>query len=141
MIVRFEHEFALPLEEVERPFRSPSDWPLLFGFAGATEDRGGGWHAVALARFPFPLVARNVVAEPGRRYRWVFRGFWRGVGEVRFAATERGTRVEGFERIGVRWLFCLSPLAERLFLERPFRGVWEHGWRRLRRREAELAAD
>jgi hypothetical protein len=44
--------------------------------------------------------------------------------------------VEGYEEISVRYLFFLSPLIERLFLERSFRSIWEIGWRRLRKREA-----
>jgi len=140
MILRFDHTFALPLEEVEGYFRSPAEWPRLFGLAAATRDLGDGWYAVPLARFPFPLVGKNVVNDPGRCYRWVFRGFWKGVGEARFSRAATGVRVEGFERISVRWLFFLSPLVERLFLERRFRWVWEVGWRRLRRREAERSA-
>jgi len=36
MLLRFDHTFALPLEEVESSFRSPEDWPRLFGLAAAT---------------------------------------------------------------------------------------------------------
>lgn len=67
---------------------------------------------------------------------WVFRGFWRGRGEVRFVETSEGVTVEGFEEIAVRPLFFLSPVAERLFLEKSFRAIWEIGWHRLRKREA-----
>lgn len=140
MIVRFRHEFALPVAEAYSYFRTPADWTRLYGLAGDVEDRGGGWYAVPLHRFPFPLVARNVEQDPQRLVRWVFRGFWRGRGEVRFAETPRGVAVEGFEEISVRWLFFLSRVVERLFLERAFRRIWEIGWHRLRKREVAQAS-
>jgi hypothetical protein len=87
-----------------------------------------------LKRFPFPLVARNTEQSENEFVRWVFRGFWRGRGEVRFAKTTDGVVVEGFEEIAVRWLFFLSPVIERLFLERTFNAIWEIGWHRLRKR-------
>ena len=102
---------------------------------GGSRDRGDGWWAVPLKGFPFPLVAKIVVDEPGKRVRWVFRGFWKGAGELRFSAAPDGVMVEGFEDIGVRPLGLLSPIAERLLLDRRFRGVWRHGWRRLRKLE------
>ena len=67
---------------------------------------------------------------------WVFRGFWRGQGEVRFTARPNGVVVEGYKEIAIRWLFFLSPLVERLFLERSFHSIWEIGWHRLRKRVA-----
>ena len=117
-------------------FRTPADWTRLYGLAGDVKDYGDGWYAVPLKRFPFPLVARNTVNEPGRLVRWVFRGFWRGQGEVRFAERNGGVVVEGYEEIAVRWLFFFSPLVERLFLERTFHAIWEIGWHRLRKRAA-----
>ena len=136
MIIRFRHEFDLPVAEVYSYFQTPADWPRLFGMAGDAEDRGDGWFAVPLARFPFPLVAKNTEQKPGELVRWVFRGFWRGRGEVRFAETFRGVVVEGHEEIAVRWLFFLSPMVERLFLERRFHAIWNVGWHRLRKRAA-----
>ena len=136
MIIRFRHEFALPVADVYTYFRTPADWTRLYGLAGEVEDRGDGWFAVPLQRFPFPLVAKNVERVEGELVRWVFRGFWRGRGEVRFTETARGVVVEGFEEIAVRWLFWFSPVIERLFLERTFNAIWEIGWRRLRKREA-----
>ncbi len=136
MIVRFRHEFALPVEEVFSYFRTPADWSRLYGLAGEVKELGEGWYSVPLKRFPFPLVARNVEQEPDRFVRWTFRGFWRGWGEARFEPTERGVVVEGSEEIAVRWLFFLSPLVERLLLERTFRTIWDIGWHRLRKREA-----
>jgi hypothetical protein len=140
VIVRFKHEFALPADEVYDYFRSPADWVRLFGLAADVEDLGDGWFAVPLHRFPFPLVAKNVEQDPNELVRWVFRGFWRGRGEVRFTESSEGVLVEGFEEIAVRWLYFLSPIVERLFLEQPFNAIWEIGWQRLRKREAAEAS-
>jgi hypothetical protein len=134
MIIRFKHEFELPRSEVYAYFRTPADWTRLFGLASDVRDYGDGWFAVPLKHFPFPLVARNIENEPNKRVRWVFRGFWRGRGEVCFSETASGVVVEGYEEIAVRWLSFVSPLIERLFLERQFNAIWEFGWRRLRRR-------
>jgi hypothetical protein len=136
MIVEFKERFRLPVAEVYSYFETPADWTRLYGLAGDTRDLGDGWFAVALQRFPFPLVARNTAQTPNEMVRWVFRGFWRGRGEVRFSETADGVLVEGFEEISVRWLFFLSPLVERLFLERSFRTIWGIGWHRLRKRHA-----
>lgn len=133
MIIRFQEDFDLPVEEVYRYFKTPADWTRLYGTFGEVEDRGEGWFAVPLKGFPFPLVAKITHDEPLRRVRWVFRGFWRGGGEVRFAERPGGVTVEGFEEIAVRPLGLLSPVAERFLLERRFRAIWAHGWRRLRR--------
>jgi len=139
MIIKFRHEFRLPVAEVYSYCRTPADWTRLFGFAGEAKDLGDGWFSVPLKSFPFPLVAKNIEHDPEKIVRWVFEGFWRGRGEVRFEGDEHHVVVEGFEEIAVRWLFFLSPVVERLFLERGFHAVWEIGWRRLRKREAEHA--
>ena len=139
MRVEFDEFFELPVEEVDRYFRTPADWTGLYGFAGTTEDRGDGWYAVSLARFPFPLVARNTHREPNRHTRWTFRGFWRGEGEVRLEQEADGVRVRGFEEISIRWLFGLSRLVERGFMRREFERVWAVGWHRLRKRAAQGA--
>ena len=81
-------------------------------------------------------MAKHIEQEPGKLVRWVFRGFWRGRGEVRFEDTTDGVAIEGFEEIAVRSLFFLSPLFEKLFLERGFRAIWGVGWHRLRKIEA-----
>jgi hypothetical protein len=141
MIIRFKHDFALPVAEVYSYFRTPADWTRLYGLAGDVQDQGDGWFAVPLKRFPFPLVARNTEQSENDFVRWVFRGFWRGRGEVRFAETSGGVVVEGYEEIAVRWLFFLSPVVEHLFLERRFRAIWEIGWHRLRKREAGQSRD
>ena len=136
MIVRFKHEFSLPVEEVYPYFQTPADWVRLYGLADDVKDLGDGWYAVPLKRFPFPLVARNTIQRDNEFVRWVFRGFWRGCGEVRFVAGPNGVIVEGFEEIAVRWIFFLSPIIERLFLERAFNSIWDIGWHRLRKRES-----
>ena len=135
MFIRFREQFALPLDEVFSYFRTPGDWARLYGLAGTVVDRGNGWVAVPLKSFPFPLLARNTEARPNEIVCWVFRGFWRGEGEVRFCREDDKTVVEGYERISVRWLGPLSVLAERWFLERRFRSIWDLGWQRLHRAE------
>ncbi len=136
MIIEFDEHFDLPATEVYSYFETPADWTRLYGLAGDPRDLGDGWFAIGLKRFPFPLVARNTEQHQNRLVRWVFRGFWRGRGEVRFTETSHGVRVEGFEQIGVRPLLCLSPVFERLFLEDSFRAIWALGWHRLRKRES-----
>lgn len=136
MPIEFDHEFDLPVETVYAYFRTPRDWPRLFGSFGEVQDRGEGWYAVPLRRFPFPLVARITRDEPLSSVNWVFRGFWRGEGQVSFAATSRGAAIRGFERISVRPLGWFAPVVEPLLLEKRFRKVWESGWRRLRREAA-----
>ena len=136
MIIRFQHEFSLPVEEVYSYFQTPADWTRLYGLTGDVKDLGDGWYAVPLKRFPFPLVAKNTEQKVNELVSWVFRGFWRGRGEVRFTESPTGVVVEGYEEISVRCLFFLSALIERLFLERSFRSIWEIGWHRLRKREA-----
>ena len=124
------------MEEVYSYFQTPADWTRLFGFAGDVKDLDGGWFAVPLKRFPFPLVAKNTEQKVNEHVSWVFRGFWRGQGAVRFTESPTGVVVEGYEEISVRCLFFLSPLIERLFLEQSFHSIWEIGWHRLRKREA-----
>jgi hypothetical protein len=136
MRVEFDEEFGLPVEEVYPYFRSPADWPRLFGAFGQVKDRGEGWHSVPLRGFPFPLVTRITRDEPLNLVHWEFKGLWGGEGHVAFTPTSRGTVIRGFEQISPRPLLFLAPLAERLFLARRFERVWESGWRRLRRQAA-----
>ena len=137
MRIEFAEEFVLPVCEVYSCFRSPTDWPRLYGSFGEVQDRGEGWFAVPLRRFPFPLVARITSDDPLRCVRWTFRGFWRGEGEVLFLATSRGgVAIRGYESISARPLAWLPTFVERVLLERPFGRVWEAGWRRLRRQAA-----
>ena len=132
MIVRFAESFDLPAAAVYDYFKTPPDWTRLFGFAGSVQDRGEGWYAVPLKRFPFPLVARIAANEPSKLVRWTFRGFWKGEGEVHFTERSGGVLVEGYERIGMRWLGPLSGFLERGMMEREFNRTWAVGWRRLR---------
>jgi hypothetical protein len=135
MIIQFKEKFALPIDEVFSYFRSPADWTRLYGLDGEVKDLGEGWFAIPLKSFPFPLVAKNTIVEPAKRVHWIFRGFWRGEGEITFQQSIKHVTIEGYEEISIRWLFFLSPLVEKLFLERLFRGIWELGWRRLRKAE------
>jgi hypothetical protein len=133
MLIEFSEELELPVESIYPYFRSPREWTTLYGAFGDIRDKGDGWFAVPLRGFPFPLVARITGDEPLKRVAWEFRGFWRGEGEVVFEPTARGVRVQGYERISIAPLLWLSPIVERLFLERRFQAIWESGWRRLRR--------
>ena len=133
MLIQFDHEFDLPVEEAYPYFRTPKDWPRLFASFGEVEDRGQGWYAVPLHKFPFPLVAKITRDEPLSCVEWVFKGFWRGEGQVSFVATSRGVAIRGFERISARPLGWLAPRLEPLLLEKRFQRVWESGWRHLRR--------
>jgi hypothetical protein len=135
VLIRFDERFALPVGEVFSYFATPADWVRLYGFAGQARDLGSGWFSIGLKRFPFPLVARVTELEQDRKVHWTFRGFWRGEGEVRFSPSPDGVLLEGYERISVRWLFVLSPIVEKLFLEKQFRAIWQLGWRRLHKRE------
>ncbi len=139
MRIEFSEFIPLPAEDVFAYFRTPADWIRLYGFAGRVEEHGGGWYAVPLQRFPFPLVAKNTALEPPLLAHWEFRGFWRGCGEVRITERPGGVQVEGYEEITARWLPGLSWLLERLFMEREFRRIWALGWRRLRRQVGEAA--
>jgi hypothetical protein len=132
MHIQFRESIDLKVEDIYPYFKSPPDWGRLYGFAGRVRDLGGGWYAVPLHRFPFPLVARVTQLEPGQLVHWAFRGFWKGEGEVRFERAENGTVVLGYEQIAARWLGPLSVVPEKLFMERPFLGIWARGWRRLR---------
>ena len=139
MTIRFREQFALPIGEVFGFFPTPADWVRLYGFGGAARPLGDGWHAVPLKGFPFPLVTKVVACQENEFVCWTFRGFWRGQAEVRFSERDGRVIVEGFEDISVRWLFGLSPLIERAFLERTFRKLWAIGWRRLREMETRRA--
>ncbi len=137
MILEFKEQFRLPAAKVYSYFETPADWARVFGLKGTSKNLGDGWYEVPLKNFPFPLVARNTEQELGKMVRWVFRGFWKGRGEVRFVETPDGVLVEGFEEVAARPLLFLSPLVERLVLERGFRAVWKIGWHRMRKMEAD----
>jgi hypothetical protein len=141
MLIEFDEEFELPVEEAYPYFRSPMDWPRLFGAFGEVEGRGGGWYAVPLRGFPFPLVARVTRDEPLECVHWEFKGFWRGEGQVSFVPTSRGVVIRGYERVSPCLLPWLAPIVERLFLEKRFQRVWDSGWRRLGRQAASHTGD
>lgn len=135
MYLRFREEFDLPASRIFPYFATPADWARLYGSAGETKVRSDGWYAVPLKRFPLPLLARNVEAEPDRHVRWVFGGFWRGVGEVRLTETGERTVVEGFEYITAHGLWLLATRFETRFMTREFERIWALGWDRVRRGE------
>lgn len=131
MRIEFSEFVPRPVEQVFGYFRSPADWVRLYGLVGDVEARSGGWYAVPLQRFPFPLVARVTALEPLQVVQWEFGGFWRGAGEASFTRKPGGVHVDGYEEIGARWLPGFSGLLERWFMEREFRRIWSLGWRRL----------
>jgi hypothetical protein len=133
VLIQFDEHVGLPVDEVYPYFRSPKDWPRLYGTFGGVEDRGDGWFAVPLRRFPFPLVAKTTRDDPNSCVAWTFRGFWRGDGQVSFVPVSDGVIIRGHERLSIRYLPWVSRLVEVVLLERQFRRVWAAGWRRLRR--------
>ena len=141
MIIHFKQQFALPIDEIFSYFQTPADWTRLYGLAGEVKNLGEGWFAIPLKSFPFPLVAKNTIVEPAKRVHWKFRGFWRGEGEFTFEKSNDHVTIEGYEKISIRWLFFLSPIVEKLFLERQFQGIWELGWRRLRKAERDFGKE
>ena len=136
MYLRFRERFQLPIDDIFPYFSAPSEWGKLYGATRPTRPLGEGWYAIPLARFPFPLVARNVDHEPGRRVRWEFGGFWRGVGEITFAKHEEETIVEGFEYIVPHGLWILATPIEELVMRKEFERIWSIGWGRIRKRHA-----
>ncbi|MCK5447661.1 MAG: hypothetical protein KAJ43_05925, partial [Gemmatimonadetes bacterium] len=81
MRVEFDEEFGVPVEQAYEYFRTPMNWPRLFGAFGEVEDRGQGWYAVTLRGFPFPLVTRITRDELLQSVEWTFEGFWHGEGQ------------------------------------------------------------
>jgi hypothetical protein len=141
MRIDFEERIEAPVSVVYSFFRTPADWVRLYGSFGTVRDRGGGWFAVPLRRFPFPLVARITRDEPERLVHWELRGFFRGEGEVRFAPSGGGVLVSGFEQVTTAVLGRLAPGIERRLVEPRFRAIWAQGWRRLRREHAAANAE
>lgn len=137
MYLRFSEEFNLPPRQVFRYFATPADWASLYGAAGTTKARGHGWYSIPLKHFPFPLVARNAEVQPDRLVRWVFGGFWRGVGEVQLTGSGGSTLVEGFEYITAHGLWLLATPFEKRFMTAEFERIWSLGWERIRRNESE----
>ena len=111
--------------------RTPHDWTRLYGAFGDTVERGNGWVAVPMRRFPFPLVARITEDRGPGFVSWDLRGFFTGRGEVHARPHGNGSAVEGFEEVAIPNLLGLGPRLERRFLEDRFRRLWEGGWKRL----------
>lgn len=132
MRIEFREEFDLPVQQIFEYFKTPANWSYLYGLHGSVADLGDGWFAVPLQRFPFPLIAKVTDLRLNEYAHWEFRGFWRGEGEIRFRQTSGKVVVSGYETISIRWLYILSPLVEKIFIEKQFRGVWRYGWRKLR---------
>lgn len=42
MIIQFNEQFALPIDEIFSYFRTPADWVRLYGKAGEVKDLGDG---------------------------------------------------------------------------------------------------
>lgn len=132
MIVRFNEDFPISIDEMYGYFSTPNDWTRIFGFPEGALAMRNGWYRIPLKNSPFPLVAKYVFANPPHEAQWIFRGFWHGEGKIRLTSTDAGVHIEGFEEIAVRPLWLLSPLVEKLFLEKTFQRIWEVGWLRIR---------
>lgn len=136
MYLDFKEEFDIPISEVYPYFETPSDWAKLYGVVKPSMILKDGWHSIPLKMFPFPLIAKNVLSEPEARVRWIFGGFWRGVGEVNFSKENGNTIIEGFEYIIPHGLWIFSSLFERYFMEKEFQRIWNLGWKRIRKSSA-----
>lgn len=134
MLIEFKESFELPIEEIFKCFSSPKEWPSLYGLTGKVREYGNGWYSIPLQYFPFPLIARNIICKPNEFVKWEFKGFWKGEGEIKLIKNQNEVMLQGYEKISIRWLFCLSPIVEKLFLEKQFIYIWELGWKRLRKR-------
>jgi hypothetical protein len=137
MYLSFREEFDLPISTIFPYFKSPADWAKLYGVVKPTKKLEDDWYAVPLKMFPFPLKARNVEYQPNVKVRWIFGGFWRGVGEVNFSTKDNKTIVEGFEYITPYGLWILSSLFEKQFMEKQFEIIWNLGWKRIRKNKRE----
>lgn len=133
MYLFFRERFDLPARQLFQYFKSPAEWAKLYGSANPTRVLKDDWYAVPLARFPFPLKARNVECVPEQRVRWEFGGFWRGVGEVNFEEADGTTVVEGFEYITPHGLWVAASLFEKHFMRTEFERIWALGWERIRK--------
>ena len=149
MYVSFKEKFNLPIEAIFPYFETPSDWSSLYGAMRPAKVLKNGWHSIPLKKFPFPLVAKNVELRREQKVRWIFGGFWRGVGEVNFSREGGETVIEGYEYICPYGLWVLSPLVEERFMEKEFKRIWDLGKRicvvrhieQLRRRREQQRLD
>ena len=133
MYLHFKEEFDLPIHEIFPYFESPSEWARLYGVVKPTRVLKDDWHAIPLKKVPFPLLAKNVDFHHEKSVRWIFGGFWRGVGEVNFSSQNNKTIVEGFEYITPHGAWFLSSLVERHLMEEEFTRIWNLGWKRIRK--------
>jgi len=135
MYLSFKEEFNLPISRVYPYFETPSDWGKLYGIVKPAKELRNGWHSIPLKMFPFPLVAKNVLFHKDVKVRWIFGGFWRGVGEVNFSTIEGKTLIEGFEYIVPHGFWIFSSFFEKYFMEKEFKRIWDIGWKRIRKNE------
>ncbi len=135
MYLHFREEFDLPINKIFPYFKSPSEWAKLYGAMKPTRTLNDSWHAVPLKMFPFPLIAKNVEYHHEKNVRWIFGGFWRGVGEVNFYTKNNKTIVEGFEYITAHGFWIFSSLFEKMFMQKEFEKIWNLGWKRIRKNE------
>ncbi len=133
MYLHFREEFDLPISDIFPYFRSPSEWAKLYGAVKPTRLLKDDWHAIPLKKVPFPLLAKNVECNHHESVRWIFGGFWRGVGEVNFSSENGRTIVEGFEYITPHGAWFLSSFIEKRFMEKEFARIWNLGWKRIRK--------
>ncbi len=133
MYLSFTEEFDLPIGTIFPYFKSPSDWAKLYGVVKPTKVLEDDWYAIPLKMFPFPLLAKNVEYHDEKKVRWIFGGFWRGVGEVNFSTKNNKTIVEGFEYITPHGIWLFSSFLEKRFMEKEFNKIWNLGWKRIRK--------
>jgi len=133
MYFTFREEFELPTSTVFQYFKSPSEWAKLYGMVKPTKALEDDWYSIPLKIFPFPLLARNVECLHEEKVRWVFGGFWRGVGEVNFSTRNDKTVVEGFEYITPHGFWFLASVIEKQFMKKEFEKIWKMGWQRIRK--------
>lgn len=136
MYLSFKEEFDLPASRVFPYFRSPSEWAKLYGIVTPTKALEDDWYSIPLKKFPFPLIAKNVEFDHEKKVRWVFGGFWRGVGEVNFhSGGTKTTIIEGFEYIVPHGFWLASSLFDKHIMEKEFERIWSLGWERIRKAE------
>ncbi|MFA9565875.1 MAG: SRPBCC family protein [Acidimicrobiales bacterium] len=129
MRLDFDEHLPVPPEAVFDYFRSPADWPRLYGAFGEVRDLGHGWVAVPLAGEYPDLEARLTSLELDRHAAWDLRGTFAGRGRVDLTPDGEGTRVTGFEEVDVAGLD--DPETEER-IRSGFAAIWQSGWDRLR---------
>lgn len=135
MYLSFREEFEIPVSKIFPYFETPSEWGKLYGVVEPPKAMENDWHAIPLHRFPFPLIAKNVEYQHEKNVRWIFGGFWRGVGEVNFSLEGNKTVVTGYEYIIPHGFWLFASLFEKFFMEKQFQKIWSLGWKRIRKNE------